>query len=59
MSGCIPRISTSHSHVFLINSRLDLFTAPMLPWDPFSRSYRVILPSSLATNHSSTSGFSP
>src|SRR5690606_30728078 len=26
---------------------------------PFSRSYRVMLPSSLATNHSSTLGFSP
>jgi len=28
-------------------------------WHPFSRSYGVILPSSLAMNHSSTFGFSP
>jgi hypothetical protein len=34
--------------VFLVNSRLGLFTAPTLRWDPFSRSYGVILPSSLA-----------
>ena len=34
--------------MFLINSRLGLFTAPTLRWDPFSRSYGVILPSSLA-----------
>ena len=34
--------------MFLVNSRLGLFTAPTLPWDPFSRSYGVILPSSLA-----------
>jgi hypothetical protein len=34
--------------VFLVNSRLGLFTAPPLRRDPFSRSYGVILPSSLA-----------
>ena len=33
--------------MFLINSRLGLFTAATLPWLPFSRSYGVILPSSL------------
>ena len=34
--------------VFLVNSRLGLFTAPLRRGDPFSRSYGVILPSSLA-----------
>ena len=34
--------------MFLVNSRLGLFTAPPLRRDPFSRSYGVILPSSLA-----------
>ena len=34
--------------MFLVNSRLGLFTAPPLRGDPFSRSYGVILPSSLA-----------
>ena len=34
--------------MFLVNSRLGLFTAPSLRRDPFSRSYGVILPSSLA-----------
>ena len=33
--------------MFLINSCLGLFTAATLPWLPFSRSYGVILPSSL------------
>ena len=33
--------------MFLINSRLGLFTAATSPWLPFSRSYGVILPSSL------------
>jgi hypothetical protein len=34
--------------VFLVNSRLGLFTASVLRRNPFSRSYGVILPSSLA-----------
>ena len=34
--------------MFLVNSRLGLFTAPSLRRVPFSRSYGVILPSSLA-----------
>lgn len=34
--------------MFLVNSRLGLFTATTLRWYPFSRSYGVILPSSLA-----------
>ena len=50
MSGCIPHLSSSHSPVFLLNSCLDLFSAPLLPEDPLSRSYGVSLPSSLATN---------
>ena len=62
MSGLILCLSTSQSHVFLLNSRLGLFTAASPPKrrrHPFSRSYRVILPSSLAMNHSSTLGYSP
>ncbi len=33
--------------MFLVNSRLGLFTATTLRWHPFSQSYGVILPSSL------------
>ena len=58
MSDCIPRLSTSHSPVFLLNSCLDLFSAPPSPEDPFSRSYRVILPNSLTVNHPSASVYS-
>ena len=50
MSGCILHLSSSHSPVFLLNSCLDLFSAPLLPEDPLSRSYGVSLPSSLAMN---------
>ena len=39
-----------HSHVFLVNSCLDLFSAPGSRRDPLSRSYRVNLPSSLTVN---------
>ena len=39
--------------MFLLNSCLDLFSAPNSRWDPLSRSYRVSLPSSLTMNHSS------
>ena len=59
MSGPILLLSNLQSPVFLINSRLDLFAAPTSRWDPFSRSYGVNLPSSLAVIHSSASGFSP
>ena len=59
MSGHIRHLSILHSHVFLLNSRLGLFTAAPLLERPFSRSYRAILPSSLAMIHSSTLGFSP
>ena len=48
--------------MFLLNSRLGLFTAASyiaVRKRPFSRSYRAILPSSLAMIHSSTLGFSP
>ena len=51
-------LAISHSHVFLVNSRLDHFSAPS-PRVPLSRSYGVNLPSSLAVIHSSTSGYSP
>ena len=45
--------------MFLVNSRLDHFSAPYSHRVPFSRSYGVNLPSSLAVIHSSTLGFSP
>ena len=45
--------------MFLLNSRLGHFSAPSRKRGPFSRSYRTILPSSLATDHSSAFGFSP
>ena len=45
--------------MFLLNSCLDLFAAPYLRRDPFSRSYGVNLPSSLSVIHSSTLGYSP
>ena len=53
MSGCIRHLSILHSPVFLLNSCLDLFSAPYSRRDPLFRSYRVNLPSSLTTNHSS------
>ena len=54
VSGCILLLSYSHSPVFLLNSCLDLFSAPSLARrDPLSRSYRVSLPSSLTVIHPS------
>ena len=53
MSGCIHGLSTLHSPVFLLNSCLDLFSAPHRNEDPLSRSYRVNLPSSLTMSLSS------
>ena len=53
MSGCIRHLSILHSPVFLLNSCLDLFSAPYRSRDPLFRSYRVNLPSSLTMNHSS------
>ena len=55
MSGCILHLQTSHSPVFLLNSCLDLFSAPASPRDPLSLSYGVNLPSSLTVNLSSAS----
>ena len=52
-------LTISHSHVFLVNSRLGHFSAPCFRRVPLSRSYGVNLPSSLAVIHSSTLGFSP
>ena len=43
----------------MVNSRLGLFTAAPFPEHPFSRSYGVILPSSLTIVLSLTLGFSP
>ena len=43
----------------MLNSRLGHFSAPSSRKDPFSRSYGVSLPSSLAVTHSSTFGYSP
>jgi hypothetical protein len=45
--------------VFLVNSRLGLFTAALFRGHPFSRSYGVILPSSLTTLLPLALGFSP
>ena len=45
--------------MFLLNSRLGLFTAASFHWHSFSRSYGVILPSSLTTLLPSALGFSP
>ena len=50
MSDCILLLSNLHSPVFLLNSCLDLFSAPHSREDPFSRSYGVNLPSSLTVN---------
>ena len=50
MSGCILHLSSLHSPVFLLNSCLDLFSAPRSREDPLSRSYGVSLPSSLTMN---------
>ena len=46
-------LSILHSPVFLLNSCLDLFSAPPSLGDPLSRSYGVNLPSSLTVNLSS------
>jgi hypothetical protein len=59
VSDPILLLSNLQSPVFLLNSRLGLFTAPLLQEGLFSRSYETILPSSLATNHSSALGYSP
>ena len=45
--------------MFLLNSCLDLFSAAYIRRHPFSRSYGVILPSSLTMLLPSALGFSP
>jgi hypothetical protein len=45
--------------VFLVNSRLGLFTAASVTWRLFSRSYEAILPSSLTRVLPRVLGFSP
>ena len=45
--------------MFLLNSCLDLFSAAWFPRHPFSRSYGVILPSSLTMLLPPALGFSP
>ena len=45
--------------MFLVNSRLGLFTATLFRGCPFSRSYGAILPSSLTTLLPLALGFSP
>lgn len=60
MSAPILRLSASQRPVFLLNSRLGLFTAAHSTSEhPFSRSYGVILPSSLTRVLPLTLGFSP
>ena len=59
MSAPIRQLSLSQIPVFLINSRLGLFTAAYFHRHPFSRSYGVILPSSLTRVLPFVSGFSP
>jgi hypothetical protein len=53
VSGLIPQLSFLQSPVFLLNSRHRHFSAAHFRGHPFSRSYGVNLPSSLATDHSS------
>ena len=52
-------LSVSHRPVFLLNSCLSLFSAATSLWHPLSRSYRVILPSSLTMLLPPALGFSP
>ena len=49
MSAPILHLSICQKPVFLLNSRLGLFSAAYLRKHPFSRSYGVNLPSSLTT----------
>src|SRR3954447_4708026 len=63
-SAPILRLAALQRPVFLLNSRLGLFTAALQGFNtlnehPFSRSYGVILPSSLTRVLSHTLGFSP
>ena len=58
-SAPILHLAVLQKPVFLINSRLGLFSVSSLRWNPFSLSYGVILPSSLTTLLPSACGFSP
>ena len=49
MSAPILHLSIWQRPVFLLNSRLGLFSAALFPEHPFSLSYGVNLPSSLTT----------
>ena len=55
----ILRLTASQRAVFLLNSRLYIHCGFPLRKHPFSRSYGVILPSSLTRVLSHTLGFSP
>ena len=59
MSAPIRRLSTLQRPVFLLNSRLGLFSATPRRGHPFFRSYGVNLPSSLTTLLPLVLGFSP
>ena len=59
MSAPIRQLSLSQIPVFLLNSRLGLFTAAASLQHPFFRSYGVILPSSLTSVLPFVLGFSP
>ena len=59
MSAPIRQLSLSQIPVFLLNSRLGLFSAAASLQHPFSRSYGVILPSSLTSVLPFVLGFSP
>ena len=58
-SAHIPHLSVLHRPVFLLNSCLSLFSAACSRRHPLSRSYGVILPSSLTRVLPFVSGFSP
>ena len=58
-SAHILHLAVSHRPVFLLNSCLSLFSAAALRRHPFSRSYGVILPSSLTMLLPSALGSSP
>ena len=58
-SAHILHLSVLHRPVFLLNSCLGQFSAAIFLWHSFSRSYGVILPSSLTMLLPSALGFSP
>ena len=59
MSAPILHLTVLHRPVFLLNSCLSLFSAAHFRGHPFSRSYGVILPSSLTMLLPPALGFSP